>query len=218
MALTLPTPLQPGNPAPDFTLAAVEGNRPVSLSDYRGRSPLLLALFPGFFCPFCRRSIVQLGSSSEKLKALGIESLAVVATDLENARLYYKYRPAKVPLAVDPERATHRSYGVPHVEITPDLIQTVAAVRINPTGELPEPMSIDQASAALDKLDGYKPTASDQRDGAQQTVQLKGQFLIDRDGLIRWANLECAREGPAGIGKFPTYEELLEATAQHALR
>jgi peroxiredoxin len=218
MTLTLPPPLQPGNPAPDFTLTPVEGNRPVSLSDYRGRSPLLLALFPGFFCPFCRRSIVQLGSSSEKLKARGIESLAVVATDLENARLYYKYRPAKVPLAVDPERATHRSYGVPHVEITPDLIQTVAAVRINPTGELPEPMSIDQASAALDRLDGYQPTASDQRDGAQQTVQLKGQFLIDRDGLIRWANLECAREGPAGIGKFPTYEELLEATEQHALR
>lgn len=218
MTLPLPTPLQPGNPAPDFTLPAVGRDGPVSLSDYRGRSPLLLALFPGFFCPFCRRSIVQLGSSSEKLKTLGIESLAVVATDLENARLYYRFRPAKVPLAVDPDRATHRSYGVPHIELTPELIQTVGEVRINPTGELPEPMRIEQASAALDRMDGYEPTASDQRDFAQQTVQLKGQFLIDRDGVIRWANLECAREGPAGIGKFPTYEELLEATEQHALR
>ena len=63
-----------------------------------------------------------------------------------------------------------------------------------------------------------QPTASDQRDAEQQGLQLKGQFLIDRDGLIRWANIECAREGPAGIGKFPTYEELLEATEQHALR
>jgi len=218
MTQSLPRSLQPGDPAPDFTLAAVDGEDRVSLSDYRGRSPLLLALFPGFFCPFCRRAIVQLGSSSEKLKTIGIESLAVVATDLENARLYYKYRPARVPLAVDPERTTHRSYGVPHIEITPDLIQTVAAVRINPTGELPEPMAIHEASAALDRLDGFQPTASDQRDFAQQTVQLKGQFLIDRDGVIRWANLECAREGPAGMGKFPTYEELLEATEQHSLR
>jgi peroxiredoxin len=36
-------PLQPGQPAPDFTLPTVpEGF--VSLADYRGRSPLLLVL------------------------------------------------------------------------------------------------------------------------------------------------------------------------------
>jgi peroxiredoxin len=217
MTLPLPTALQPGNPAPDFTLSAVDRDGPVSLSDFRGRT-LLLALFPGFYCPFCRRAIVQLGSSSEKLKTLGIESLAVVATDLENARLYYRFRPAKVSLAVDPERATHRSYGVPQIEFTPELIQAAASVRINPTGELPEPMTIPEVAAALDRLDGFQPTASDQRDGAQQRGQLKGQFLIDRDGVIRWANLECGREGPAGLGMFPTYEELLEATEQHALR
>jgi len=38
-----------------------------------------------------------------------------------------------------------------------------------------------------------------------------GQFLIDRDGMIRWANIECAREGLPGLGKFPTVEELLPA-------
>ena len=216
MTLQLPTPLQPGNPAPEFTLSTVERDGHVSLSDYRGKT-LLLALFPGFFCPFCRRAIVQLGSSSQKLKPLGIESLAVVATDLENARLYYRFRPSQVSLAVDPERKTHRAYSVPQIELTPELIQMVGEVHINPSGELSEPMTIDKASDALNRLDGYQPTASDRRDGEQQLAQLKGQFLIDRDGLIRWANLECGRDGPAGLGKFPTYEELLEATAQHAL-
>ena len=25
----------------------------------------------------------------------------------------------------------------------------------------------------------------------RQWPQLKGQFLIDRDGIVRWANIEC---------------------------
>jgi hypothetical protein len=27
--------------------------------------------------------------------------------------------------------------------------------------------------------------------------------LIDHDGIIRWANIKCATEGLAGVGKFP---------------
>ena len=49
----------------------------------------------------------------------------------------------------------------------------------------------------------------------RQWPQLKGQFLIDRDGIVRWANIECA-EGMAGLGKFPSDEEIL--TAARALR
>ena len=32
---------------------------------------------------------------------------------------------------------------------------------------------------------------------------------MDRDGIIRWANMELAREGMSAMGKFPTEEELL---------
>jgi peroxiredoxin len=42
-------PLQPGDRAPDFTLPTVQREGVVSLSDYRGRSPLLLAIFRGVF-------------------------------------------------------------------------------------------------------------------------------------------------------------------------
>jgi len=34
---------------------------------------------------------------------------------------------------------------------------------------------------------------------------------VDRDGIVRWANVECATDGLAGLGKFPTEEELVEA-------
>ena len=34
---------------------------------------------------------------------------------------------------------------------------------------------------------------------------------MDREGIIRWTNIECGREGLAGLGKFPTDDELLAA-------
>ncbi len=107
------TPLRPGDAAPHFALPAVNREGQVSLDDYRGRSPVLVALFRGLHCPFCRRQLVQLGTTQDKLKAIGVETMAVVNTPLERARLYFKYRPARVLLAADPEAATHRSFGVP---------------------------------------------------------------------------------------------------------
>ena len=42
-------PVQPGEPAPDFVLPAGHGEGTVSLAEYRGQSPLLLALFRGLY-------------------------------------------------------------------------------------------------------------------------------------------------------------------------
>jgi peroxiredoxin len=42
-------PVAAGEPAPEFTLPAAHGDGTVSLADYRGRSPLLLALFRGLY-------------------------------------------------------------------------------------------------------------------------------------------------------------------------
>lgn len=42
-------PVEPGEPAPDFTVPAANRAGSVSLADYRGRSPLLLALFRGLY-------------------------------------------------------------------------------------------------------------------------------------------------------------------------
>jgi hypothetical protein len=152
-----------------------------------------------------------MGVTRQKLQALGVETLGVVATRPENARLYLKYRPTRVPLAADPELVTHRSFGLPKPAVTPELMQAVQTVRGNPTGELPEPLPLVDAAAALDRLHGFEPTQTDQADRERQFPQLIGQFLVDRDGIVRWVNIECANEGIAGIGKFPTDEELLAA-------
>jgi peroxiredoxin len=41
--------VQPGEAAPDFTVPAVHREWTVSLADYRGRTPLFLALFRGLY-------------------------------------------------------------------------------------------------------------------------------------------------------------------------
>ena len=203
-------PVSPGEPAPDFTLPVVGSDRTVSLGDYRGRSPVLLALFRGLYCPFCRRAIAQLGVASEQLKGLGVETLAVVATNRDNANRYFRFRPTRAPLAVDPELTTHGAYRLPRPAATPEFMHAIEQARVNPTGDLPEPLPPMQAMAALDALEGYTLTATDRQDIERQFPQIKGQFLIDRDGIVRWSNIEWS-EGLNGIGKFPTDAQLLEA-------
>ena len=204
-------PVQSGERAPDFTVPAVHEDRTISLADYRGKIPVLLGLFRGLYCPFCRRAMAQMATTSEQLKSLGVDSLAIVGTELENARLYFKYRPSRIAIGADPQMTTHRSYRVPRPEVTPELMEMVGNIRINPTGELAEPLPIPAAAAALAALDGYKATTTDQREQEATFAQLTGQFLIDRDGIVRWAEIECGKEGLSGFGKHPSRAELIEA-------
>ena len=204
-------PVQPGERAPDFNLAAVFQDGELALADYRGR-PLFLAIFLGLWCPFCRRNIANLSMTRDELLACGVETLAVVATDLNNARLYFKYRPARVPIAADPALMTHRAYGLPQPQLDDNTMQLLASTRINPTGELPEPVPVTQIGPLLDDADNFKKTDVDAKDLDRQWPMMRAQFLVDPDGFVRWTNVECATEGLAGIGKFPTTEEVLAAT------
>ncbi|HXA95163.1 MAG TPA: redoxin domain-containing protein [Candidatus Dormibacteraeota bacterium] len=213
--------LRPGDPAPDFALPAVNREGQVSLDDYRGRSPVLVALFRGLHCPFCRRQLVQLGTTQDKLKAMGVETMAVVNTPLERARLYFKYRPARVLLAADPEAATHRAFRVPAGTLVQNESEAswsrgtvtmgqMQAARINPTGELPEPQNPFVAMETLNKRDGFEVTEVDQQIAATHGMQLGGHFLIGRDGMVRWLQIE-GLERVEDLSKFPSDEEIVAA-------
>jgi peroxiredoxin len=217
----VPMPLRPGDPAPHFALPAVNREGQVSLDDYRGRSPVLIAMFRGLHCPFCRRQLVQLGTTQEKLKAVGVETMAVVNTPLERARLYYKYRPARVLLTADPEAATHQSFGLPAGVLVENeseaswaqgrvTMAQMQAALINPTGELPTPQNPFGAMETLNKRDGFEPNEIDQQIAAAHGMQLGGHFLIDRDGIVRWGHIEAA-ERIGDLAKFPSDEEILAA-------
>ena len=127
----------------------------------------------------------------------------MVATTPENARLYFKFRPARVLLAADPEAATHRSFGVPAGVLVEDESASLvgpgevhdgpaAGAEINPTGELPAPQNPFAAMETLNKRDGFELTETDKHIAAAHGTQLAGHFLIDREGIIRWQHIEGA--------------------------
>jgi len=205
-------PLQIGEPVPDFVLTMVQPEeRPVSLADYRGKTALLLGLYRGVYCAFCRRTVARLGRIGDRLRPLGIETLAVIGTTLDNARLYYRHHPTRMAIAVDPALITHRAYRLPRVEATWEV---VSAKRVNTSGELPEALPLWEATKALGRLDGFQPTATDIDDGKRTWNQSVGEFLIDRDGIVRWLYMEGATAADYNA-KFSSEEQLLSAA--HAL-
>ena len=132
--------LQPGDRAPEFTLPAADREGTLSLGDYRGRT-LLLGLFRGTYCPFCRRAIARMGQAGERLKGEGVEALAVVATTPENARFYFRYHPPRLRVAADPQFGTHRLYGVP-APLRTEIGEANWMTPVNPSGELPAALPV----------------------------------------------------------------------------
>jgi peroxiredoxin len=214
-------PVGPGEPAPDFILPAGNREGTIALSDYRGKTPVLLAIMRGLYCAFCRRHVARLATTRRMLLSLGVEVLVVSAMPADRLRLYYRFRPVGVPVAADPDLATHRSYGVPQPPLTSEIEQAVAAKYLELARQL-QIGTTDQAAirAALGDADGFRPVAAElheRRDWSQRHgAQLIGQFLVDRDGIVRWSNIEGEAEGPAGLEKFPTDEEFLEAARRLA--
>ena len=205
------TPVQSGERAPDFVVPAVHEDRTISLADYRGKTPLLLGLFPGMYCPFCRRALAQMATTSEQLKSLGVDSLAIVGTELENARLYFKFRPTRMALGADPQLTTHRSYGVPRPEPTPELDadggRAPTSTRLESFRRRCRYPPPAPRSPRWTAISPHRPISAT---GESTFTQMKGQFLIDRDGIVRWANIECGKEGLSGVGKFPSHDELID--------
>jgi peroxiredoxin len=217
--------LEPGDQAPSFALPAVNRDGMVALEDYRGKGSVLVGLFRGLHCPFCRRQVVQLGMTRDKLARAGVETVAIVNTPAERARQYFQYRPTRVLLAADPEVRTHQAFGLPKIGFVPDgtdpaelhwperaTLAQFLAPQFNPAGELPEPQNIPQAMETLNQKDGFDPTEVDQQIMAAHRSQMTGHFLIDAQGTIRWSRVE-GKEGPNDLLNFPSDSDILAAVA-----
>jgi peroxiredoxin len=216
-------PIQPGDRAPEIVLDAITRQGKIALDDFRGHNPVLVGLFRGLHCPFCRRHITAMSRLDPELRAKGVESLVVVNTPIERARLYFRYHPMPTMLAAaDPERTSHRAFGLPNPQITEKetawpqriAVDTAMAMRID-MPELPQPMNPFEAAEFLDRKDGYEIMEADQQMMATGRAQLVGQFLIDRDGIVRWSFTEVPDDGRKMFGA-PTPQEVMSAAAQVA--
>lgn len=217
--------LQPGDRAPNIVLDAITREGKIALEDYRGHSPILVGLFRGLHCPFCRRHIAAQAQLDGALRGKGIETLTVVNTPIDRARLYFRYHPLPNLLAAaDPDRVSHRAFGLPNIEFTQnetewprkvgmDVIMSMPPVDM--PGVLPGPMARPAAAEYLNNKDGYEMTDADQRMAAAGSGQLFGQFLLDREGIVRWTFTEVPDGGQRMFGA-PSPQELMSAASQVA--
>ncbi|RWO61277.1 redoxin domain-containing protein [Mesorhizobium sp.] len=217
-------PLQPGDRAPNLVLDAITQEGKIALDDYRGQKPVLVGLFRGLHCAFCRRYIAAQARLDPELREKGVESLTVVNTPIERARLYFRYHPMPNLLAAsDPERASHRAFGLPNLEFTQNetnwpykvSMAAVKDMRVDLPGELPGPMDPIAATEILNKRDHYEVTEADEQMVATGHGQLVGQFLLDRQGIVRWSFTEVPEGGRYMFGA-PNPEELMSAVSQVA--
>lgn len=153
---------------------------------------------------------MSLGTTAEKLRAAGVETVAVVATAVDRARRYFRYRPPRCLVGSDPDVATHRAFGVPNPPITEDLMVAVNERVEGLAREAGLGAPAGDGWAALDRADGIEQ-AEHLLDLERHQAQLTAQFLIDAGGIVRWTNIECERDGLDGLDRFPSDEELLEA-------
>lgn len=215
-------PLAPGQIAPALVLPAVNHEGSVSLSQFRGQRPVMIGFFRGLHCPFCRRQIAQLSAAQPALLEHGVEILAVVNTPLERARLFFRHRPMAITLLSDPDCASHHAFGVPKIGFleagnpgpphwpSRATLEQFAAARINPTGELEAAAQPMEANALLNAQDGFALSEADQKIFDAHGTQLAGQFLVDRDGVVRWSWVE-APYSPDELCRFPSLNDMLAA-------
>lgn len=217
-------PLQPGDRAPNIVLDAITRQGKIALEDFRGQSPILVGLFRGLHCPFCRRHLAAQAQLDAALREKGVESLAVVNTPIDRARLYFRYHPMpNLFAASDPERISHRAFGLPNLEFTESEtdwprkigMNVVMSMNVEMPGELSEPMNRIAAADLLNKKDRYDITEADERMMATGEGQLFGQFLLDREGIVRWSFTEVPEGGRRMFGA-PSPQELMSAASQVA--
>lgn len=84
------------------------------------------------------------------------------------------------------------------------------AMKIDPTGELPEPQNPFAAMETLNRKDGFEMTEVDGQIAHAHGTQMTGHFLIDREGIIRWEHIDCA-DRLEDLSKFPSDDEILRA-------
>lgn len=100
--------LEPGRPAPPFTLADATG-RTVSLDDFAGKH-LVLYFYPKDDTPGCTKEACGFRDAWDKLRELGVAVVGVSADDAaSHTRFAAKYR-LPFPLLSDPGHAMMRAY------------------------------------------------------------------------------------------------------------
>lgn len=124
-----------GQPAPDFILVDLEGNKH-RLSDYKGKGVFLN--FWGTYCKPCEREMPYIDNQYKQFKDKGVQVLAV---DVSEPKLvvnkFVQRHGLSFPVMIDKDGQVQSAYGINPLPIT-FLIDKDGKVVKSHTGELTE--------------------------------------------------------------------------------
>jgi thioredoxin-dependent peroxiredoxin len=103
------TRLQPGDPAPDFTLPSDTGEQ-VSLSGLRGRK-VIVYFYPAAMTPGCTKQACDFTDSLDSLRGLGYEVLGISPDKPEKLAKFRERDALTITLLSDADRSVMESYG-----------------------------------------------------------------------------------------------------------
>ena len=109
MSEAAPVRLQPGDPAPDFTLPDADGT-PVSLADHRGRR-VIVYCYPAALTPGCTTQAVDFTSAAGELAQAGLDIIGVSPDPPEKLQRFREKENLGITLVSDVEKAVLQAYG-----------------------------------------------------------------------------------------------------------
>ena len=107
--MAAPQRLEPGEPAPDFTLPDADGT-PVALHDLRGRK-VVLYVYPAASTPGCTTQACDFRDSLSSLQAAGYEVVGLSPDPPEALGKFRDEQSLTFPLLSDPSRQVLTAYG-----------------------------------------------------------------------------------------------------------
>lgn len=101
--------LEPGSPAPDFSLADDTGAT-VSLGDFRGKK-VILYVYPAAMTPGCTTQACDFRDSLEPFQAAGYAVVGISPDSPEKLARFREHDGLTFPLVSDPDHAVLEAYG-----------------------------------------------------------------------------------------------------------
>jgi len=106
---SMPQRLQPGDPAPDFTLPDADG-KPVSLSDFRGRR-VIVYFYPAASTPGCTTEACDFRDNLAELNGAGVDVLGVSPDKPSKLASFRDAEGLTFPLLADPDKQVLTAWG-----------------------------------------------------------------------------------------------------------
>jgi peroxiredoxin len=168
-----------GDEAPDFTVTDLNGES-VSLSDFRGKSSVVMVFMRYIGCPLCRRYMARLAECADDFKSAGAELMVFVQSSSADIKKHSPVKSYPYRVIPDPDAKVYGIYGVGRVS----------------------PLSMLNPQVALGVV---KAMAGGHSHGLMIGDELRapGAFVVDKNGVLRMSHTGET------VADVPKTEELL---------